>query len=280
MEGILTEQKVRDFISYMERGEYASGSIEKYQRDILRFKAWLKDGRISEGSAAAWKKYLLDSGYAPVTINSMLVALNSLFKFLGWHDCRVKTLRIQRCLFRAREKELTKDEYARLVETAERQGKERLALLMETVCSTGIRVSEVRYITVEALRSGRAEVALKGKIRTILIPNKLCRKLLKYAQKQKIASGEVFLTRSGKGMSRRQIWAEMKAVCKQAGVTPSKVFPHNLRHLFARVFYKACRDVSKLADILGHSSIETTRIYLISTGLEHAHQMERLGLIS
>lgn len=158
-------------------------------------------------------------------------------------------------------------------------GGSRLALLMETICATGIRVSEVRYITVEAVASGRAEISLKGRLRTILIPGKLCRKLKKYVKQQKITSGEIFLTRSGKGMSRKQIWAEMKAVCRKAEVAPSKVFPHNLRHLFARIFYQVCRDVVKLADVLGHSSIETTRIYLISTGAEHARQLDRLGLV-
>ena len=150
---------------------------------------------------------------------------------------------------------------------------------METICSTGIRVSEVKYITVEALAQGRAEISLKGKIRTILLPGKLCRKLLKYAKKQKTVSGEVFLTRNGTGLSRKQIWSEMKAICAKAKVAASKVFPHNLRHLFARTFYKVCRDVVKLADVLGHSSIETTRIYLISTGAEHAHTLERVRLL-
>ena len=151
---------------------------------------------------------------------------------------------------------------------------------MEAICATGVRVSEVKYLTVEAARSGCAEISLKGKIRTILLPNKLCRKLLKYAKKQKIASGEIFLTRGGKSLSRKQIWAEMKGLCQKAGVASSKVFPHNLRHLFARTFYRACRDVAKLADVLGHSSIETTRIYLISTGAEHARALERLRLVS
>jgi site-specific recombinase XerD len=158
-------------------------------------------------------------------------------------------------------------------------GRDRLALLIETICATGIRVSEVRYITVEAAQAGQTTISLKGKLRTILLPGKLCRKLLKYARKRKIASGEVFLTRSGKGLGRRQIWAEMKALCSKAGVERSRVFPHNLRHLFARSFYRACRDVVKLADVLGHSSIETTRIYLISTGAEHARQMAKLGLV-
>ena len=206
-------------------------------------------------------------------------ALNKFFVFMRWLECRIKYLKIQKKLFRGTEKELTKGEYVRLLETADALRKNRLALLIETICATGIRVSEVRYITVEAVRAGYADVALKGKIRTILLPAKLCRKLQKYARKQKIASGEIFLTRNGKGVSRRQIWAEMKALCKKAGVAASKVFPHNLRHLFARTFYRACRDVAKLADVLGHSSIETTRIYLISTGKEHTRQLERLGLI-
>ena len=165
------------------------------------------------------------------------------------------------------------------METAHSLGRERLALLMETICATGIRVSEVKYITAEAIRAGRTEIALKGKIRTILLPGKLCRKLQKYVRKRKIVSGEIFLTRNGKGMSRRQIWAEMKSLCEKAGVAPSKVFPHNLRHLFAQTFYRVCRDVAKLADVLGHSSIETTRLYLISTEAEHVRQMERMGLI-
>ena len=207
-------------------------------------------------------------------------ALNKFFAFMRWLECRIKYLKIQKKLFRGTEKELTKGDYVRLLETADTLRKNRLALLIETICATGIRVSEVRYITMEAVRAGYADVALKGKIRTILLPAKLCRKLQKYARKQKIVSGEIFLTRNGKGLSRRQIWAEMKSICDRAGVAASKVFPHNLRHLFARAFYQAYRDVVKLADVLGHSSIETTRIYLISTGAEHARQMDRLGLIT
>ena len=171
-------------------------------------------------------------------------------------------------------------EYDRLLETARERGQERLALLMETICATGIRVSEVRYITMEAAQRGRAEISLKGKIRTILLPGKLCRKLLKYARQHKTVSGEIFLTRNGIPLSRRQIWAELKRLCKYAGVEPSKVFPHNLRHLFATTFYKACKDIARLADVLGHSSIETTRIYLVTSGTEHARQLNRLGLVS
>ena len=192
----------------------------------------------------------------------------------------MRFLKIQRRLFREPDRELDRSDYLRLIRTARQQGKKRLALLMETICATGIRVSEVPYITLEAAQAGKAEIALKGKIRTILLPSRLCRKLLTFAKKNKTASGEIFLTRSGKSLSRKQIWAEMKSLCREAGVAPSKVFPHNLRHLFARCFYQACRDVAKLADVLGHSSIETTRIYLISTGAEHARTLDRLRLIS
>ena len=227
-----------------------------------------------------WKEHLLSRGYAPATINSMLAAINRLFKYLGRDDCRVKELRLQRQIFRRAERELSRNEYFRLLDAARAMGRERLALLMETICATGIRVSEVKYITAEAIRRGRAEISLKGKLRTVLLPGKLCRKLEKYARKEKITAGEIFLTRSGRGLSRRQIWAEMKSVCRQAGVVPTKVFPHNLRHLFARCFYQACRDIARLADVLGHSHMETTRIYLVSSGREHARQIERLGLIS
>ena len=209
----------------------------------------------------------------------MLAAVNNLFRFLGW-GIRVKFLKIQRRLFRDQSRELTRGEYDLLVDTARTAGRERLALLMEAICSTGVRVSEVRYLTVEAARQGRAEIALKGKIRVILLPGRLCRKLLKYAKKQKIASGEIFLTRSGKSLSRRQIWAEMKAICTAAGVAPEKVYPHNLRHLFARAFYRVSHDIARLADVLGHSSIETTRIiYLVTTGTEQIRQLDRLGLV-
>ena len=276
---IISDEGIRCFCQHLRGEERELGTIEKYRRDVRAFADWMRGRTVTKELVMAWKEHLCQSGYSPTTINSMLVALNRFFRFWGWGSFQVRALRIQRRMFRNREKELTREEYTRLVETARGLGRERLALLMETICATGIRVSEVKYITVEAVQTGRAEVSLKGKIRTILIPNKLCRKLWKYARKQKTASGEIFLTRSGKGLSRRQIWAEMKAVCSEAKVPPSKVFPHNLRHLFARCFYRACRDVVQLADVLCHSSVETTRIYLISSGTEHARRMERLGLI-
>ena len=277
---ILTMDQLVLFQQHLAGEEREQSTIEKYIREIRFFQTWLTGRLVTTEIVASWKSYLRTEGYQPETINSKLSALNKFFKFVGWQEYRMKYLKIQRKLFRGTEKELTKAEYIRLLETANSGGKVRLALLIETICATGIRVSEVKYITAETIQAGRAEIALKGKIRTILLPGKLCRKLQKYARKQKITSGEIFLTRSGKGISRRQIWAEMKALCKKAGVAPSKVFPHNLRHLFARTFYRACRDVTKLADVLGHSSIETTRIYLVSTGIEHARQLERLGLIS
>ena len=268
------------FQQYWAEEEREQSTIEKYMRELRLFQTWLMERPVTTEIVARWKSHLRTAGYKPETINSKLSALNKFFSFMDWPECRIKYLKIQRKLFRGTEKELTKEEYMQLLETANSGGKVRLALLIETICVTGIRVSEVKYITAAAVERGRADVALKGKIRTILLPSKLCCKLQKYAKKQKITSGEIFLTRSGKGISRRQIWAEMKALCRKANVAPSKVFPHNLRHLFARTFYRACRDVAKLADVLGHSSIETTRIYLISTGVEHARQLERLGLIS
>ena len=274
-----TVEQIREFSRYLREEERETATIDKYSRDVKDFFIWLKDREISRERMGEWRGYLLQAGRKPVTINGKLSALNKFLSFLGRNDCRIKYLKIQRRLFRSTEKQLSKQEYIRLLETAHSLGRERLALLMETICATGIRVSEVKYITAEAIRAGRTEIALKGKIRTILLPGKLCRKLQKYVRKRKIVSGEIFLTRNGKGLSRRQIWAEMKSLCEKAGVAPSKVFPHNLRHLFAQTFYRVCRDVAKLADVLGHSSIETTRLYLISTEAEHVRQMERMGLI-
>ena len=277
---IITAEQLIFFRRHLESEERSAATVEKYLREARQFSAWLGGEPVSKAAAARWKKQLLAAGCCPATVNGKLTALDRLLALLGWGDCRVKHLKLQRRLFRERERELTGEEYRRLLAAAEREGRGRLALLMEAICATGIRVSEVKYLTVEAARAGRAEIALKGKIRTILIPGKLCRKLLRYARGQSIASGEIFLTRGGNSLSRKQIWADMKRLCRQAGVAPSKVFPHNLRHLFARTFYQVCRDVAKLADVLGHSSIETTRIYLISTGAEHARVLDRLRLIS
>ncbi len=280
MERIISRDDIAGYVMFLREEERAANTIEKYQRDLCAFSVFAGERVVDKTLVTAWKESLLANGYAPTTVNSMLAAAHGFFAFRGWEGCQVKYLRVQRRMFRDSSRELTREDYERLITTAAQRGQHRLALLIETICATGIRVSEVKYITLEVTRQGKAEIALKGKIRTILLPGKLCRKLQKYAKKQKIASGEIFLTRSGQSMSRRQIWAEMKALCKYAGVDASKVFPHNLRHLFARVFYRASRDIAKLADVLGHSSVETTRVYLISTGLEHVQQLDRLGLVT
>ena len=270
---------MKGYAAHLRQEEKSAATIEKYLRDLGAFARWLNGRAITKDMTAHWKVYLEQQGYSPVTINAKLSALNSLLEFLGLEECRVKFLKIQRRVFRDARRELGKGEYKRLIAAAHDLGRERLELLVETIGATGIRVSEVAYITVEAAWHGKAEIALKGKIRVILLPGKLRRKLLKFAKKQNTASGAIFRTKSGKELGRRQIWAELKALSKHAGVEGEKVFPHNLRHLFATVFYQACKDIAKLADVLGHSSIETTRIYLVTSGAEHQRELERLGLV-
>lgn len=276
----LTKDLIAAYKMWLIHEERAQATQEKYGRVAEDFGRWLKGRAVTREIITEWKAELLSQGYAPSTINTRLAALNRLFEFVGWTECCSKYLKVQRRMFRDSSRELTQQEYIRLVRAARDCGNEKLSLLMETICSTGIRVSEVKYITVESIRAGKAEIRMKGKIRTILLASKLSRKLLKYAKKQQIASGAVFCTESGKPMSRYQIWDAMKKICRCAGVDAGKVYPHNLRHLFAVVYYKVYRDISKLADILGHSSIETTRIYLLTSGTEHRQQIERLGLIS
>ena len=276
----ITEKEVAQFAGYLRREEREDSTIESYLRAARRFDTCLDGHAVTEELAAAWKAQLLEQGYRPVSVNAMLAAVNKLFVCMGREDCKVRYLKLQRQMFRKSERELTRAEYQRLLDAAQARGDIRLLLLWEPLCATGIRVSELQYITVEAARNGVAEIALKGKIRTILLPTKLCRKLLKYAKKCGIVHGQIFLTKKGNGLSRKFIWAEMKKLCEAAKVARSKVFPHNLRGLFARTFYAACRDMVRLADVLGHSSIETTRIYLLSTAKESAHQLDRLGLLS
>lgn len=276
----VSREIIMEYRDYLYAEERSAGTVDKYMRDLSAFMRWLNGRTVTKELLIQWKEHLQAQHYAPSTINSMLAALNGLFRFLGWETFRIKFLKIQRRLFRDTKRELTRAEFHHLLAAAQAQGQERLALLMETICATGIRVSEVKYITVEAIQKGRTEIALKGKIRTILLPHKLTRKLLQYAEKNKTVSGEIFLTGNGKSLSRQQIWAEMKDLCKRAGVEMSKVFPHNLRHLFATAFYQVCKDIVLLADVLGHSSIETTRIYLVTSGAEHARQLEKLGFVS
>lgn len=276
----LTNEQISAFAASLFRAERSPATIEKYLRSVRAFFRYLNGSPVSKDAVVAWKEHLQRvEGYSPSTVNAALAALNGLFAFLGRSDCRAHYLKVQRRLFRDAAQELRREDYERLIAAARASGRERIALVMETICATGIRVGEVRCITVEAAKEGRAAISLKGKIRTILLPGKLCRRLLKYAKKQKITSGEIFLTGGGKPMGRCRIWAEMKRLCQSAGVEPSKVFPHNLRHLFATIYYRVYKDIAKLADILGHSSIETTRIYLMTTGQEHRRQLERLQLV-
>lgn len=276
---ILTSAHVAAYTQFLRREERSSSTVEKYIRDVCRFVLWLEGREVTKEAVIEWKDHLLAQGKTPATVNGKLSALNGLFRFLGWEGCKARFIKIQRKVFRETSRELTKEEYGKLLRAASDLCLNWLGLLMETICSTGIRVSEVQYVTVEAARAGRADIALKGKVRTILLSGKLCRKLLKYAGKQKIASGEIFLAKSGTGLSRHQIWKAMKRLCACAHVDHSKVFPHNLRHLFAVTFYKVTHDIVKLADVLGHSSVNTTRIYLLTTCSEHLRQLERLGLV-
>ena len=274
----LTNKEIEKFRNYLREEEKSENTMEKYIRDVTAFSAFC-DGTITKDTVIAYKQNLIDSGYALRSINSMLASINSLFSFLGWYELRVKSLKVQQQVFCPEEKEMTKAEYERLCRTAERKQNERLCLILQTICGTGIRVSELQFITVEAVRKGEATVSLKGKTRSIFIVRDLQKKLLRYISEQHIMTGAIFITRTGKPMSRTNIWWEMKSLCIEAEVNPEKVFPHNLRHLFARVFYGIEKDIAKLADILGHSSINTTRIYIISTGTEHRQRMERMRLI-
>lgn len=275
----LTQREFDQFEDYLRHDEREESTIEAYLRSLTRFAEWA-DGRVATKELAMeWKAALSEAGYRPISVNAMLAAVNKFFTCMGREDCKVKYLKLQRQMFRKSEKDLSKEEYQRLVQAAHEKGDLRMELILETICATGIRVGELKYITVEAVRAGVAEIALKGKIRTILLPHRLCRKLQKYAKQQKIASGKIFLTQDGLPVSRQSIWTRMKALCEAAGVERSKVFPHNLRSLFARSFYGSCHDVVRLADVLGHSSIETTRIYLMSTGKEYLRQLDKLGLV-
>ena len=276
---ILTETQIAAFAVYLKSEEKSENTIEKYMRDIRAFCAYVGEAEMTKETVIAYKNKLLSENYAARSVNSVLASINSLLSFLGWADLKVKSIKLQRQIYCPEEKELTKAEYIRLVNTAKQKGNERLNLLIQTICGTGIRVSELQYITVEAVKCNEAVVSLKGKTRSVFIVRVLQKKLLRYAAEQKISSGAIFITRSGKPMSRTNIWREMKSLCVEAGVNPQKVFPHNLRHLFARTFYGIEKDIAKLADILGHSSINTTRIYIITTGNEHRQRMENMRLI-
>lgn len=274
----ITAADIAAFRKQLILAERSAATVEKYVRDAAAFAAFADGGAITKMTVIAYKEKLQRT-YAPRSVNSMLAGVNSLFVFLGWHDLKVRSLKLQQRVYCHKEKELTKTEYARLCRAAKQRHNERLHLILQTICGTGMRVSELRYVTVEAAKRGEATVRCKGKTRTVFLVKELKQKLLRYAAKQKIESGMIFVTRTGKPVGRTTVWREMKALCKAANVNPEKVFPHNLRHLFARVFYNMEKDIAKLADILGHSSINTTRIYIISTGTEHRRRMESMRLI-
>ena len=276
---IIDETMVEKFKEHLRLEEKSENTIEKYIRDVKAFSSYVNGRTVSKEITIEYKQALLEKGYAVRSINSMIASLNSFFLFIGKTDLIIKTIKEQRQLFCSEEKELSKEEYTRLVSAAKRKGNWRLSLIIQTICGTGIRVSELKYITVEAVERGEAVVLCKGKRRSVFIVKALQKMLLKYIKAQKIKTGSVFVTKKGKPINRTNIWRDMKNLCKEAGVNPQKVFPHNLRHLFARVFYGIEKDIAKLADILGHSSINTTRIYIISTGSEHRQRMEGMRLV-
>lgn len=278
MSRIITASMVGDFKNYLLTDEKSKNTIKKYLRDISVFCNYAGTKEISKTATMEFKAWLADQ-YEIASANSMIAAVNSFLRFLGWMDCCIKQFKVQKNTFCAEEKELTKAEYIRLVNAAKQNKNERLNLILQTICGTGIRVSELQFITVEAVRKGEATVSCKSKTRTVFIVRQLQKKLMKYIQSRNITAGCVFITKSGNPVNRCNIWREMKSLCEQAGVLPGKVFPHNLRHLFARTFYNLEKDIAKLADILGHSSINTTRIYIITTGAEHKRRMEKLQLI-
>ena len=274
----ITNELIHSFKTYLIEEEKSENTIEKYIRDVTFFMIWLNDQEVTKILALEYKKELCEK-YAPASVNAAISSLNSFFAFTGWHDIRIKALKIQRQIFSNKDKELTKAEYERLLIAAKSKENERLYLLMQTICSTGIRVSELRFVTYEAVKKGQAVISCKGKMRTIFLPKELCRMLKKYITEQGIKDGSVFVSRNGKPLDRSYIWKMLKNLCESAGVSKDKVFPHNFRHLFARTYYSLQKDIVRLADILGHSSVETTRIYTIETGDICRRQIQKLGLL-
>ncbi len=274
----ITNELIHSFKTYLIEEEKSENTVEKYIRDVTFFMMWLNGWEVTKILALDYKKELCEK-YAPASVNAAISSLNSFFAFTGWHDIRIKALKIQRQIFSNKDKELTKAEYERLLTAAKSKGNERLYLLMQTICSTGIRVSELRFVTCEAVKKGQAVISCKGKMRTIFLPKELCRMLKKYIKEQGIKDGSVFVSRNGKPLDRSYIWKMLKNLCEAAGVSKDKVFPHNFRHLFARTYYSLQKDIVRLADILGHSSVETTRIYTIETGDICRRQIQKLGLL-
>ena len=274
----ITQQDIKNFKSYLQNEERSAATVEKYVRDMLAFCEWLGEKTIDKNIVLAYKEHLIET-YAPVSVNSMLSSLNSFFRFKEWYDCQVKTLKIQRQIFAKSERELTKAEYEKLLSAALHKNNRRLYYLMQTICSTGIRISELRYIDTAAVKKGQAIIRCKGKMRVVLLPKQLCKMLAKYLNEQGITEGSVFQTKTGKPLDRSNIWKMLKSLCESAGVSKDKVFPHNFRHLFARTYYSLQKDIVRLADILGHASVNTTRIYTMESGQIHRMQIQKLGLL-
>ncbi len=274
----LNQEKLRQFEDYLVCEERSKATIEKYLHDMRTFYEFVGNREVVKSIVLDYKNALISS-HAVTSANSMIAAVNVFFRFCGWYDLCVKQYKIQKSAFCPEEKELSKADYIRLVQASRKNGNERLNLIIQTICGTGIRVSELQYITVEAVKKGEAFVNCKGKNRRIFIVEELRKKLLRYIREREIQKGAIFITKNGKNISRHNIWRDMKALCKDAGVSSTKVFPHNLRHLFARTFYGIEKDIAKLADILGHTSINTTRIYIITTATEHKRKMENMRLI-
>lgn len=273
----ITKETQSKFIKYMKEMERSPRTIEKYTHDIGRFSEFVGDMDLTKAIVLNFKDTLRKE-MSPVSANSVLAAVNSFLKFLEVPQFCVRAFKIQRRLFSLKG-EITEGEYKRLVKAAFKSKNERLALIIQTICATGIRVSELKFITAEAVRAGRAEVSCKGKYRVIFLPEKLRKILLNYMEKEKIADGSVFVTRNGKPVDRSNIWRDMKKLCESAHVSPEKVFPHNLRHLFARAFYAIEKDIVRLSDILGHSNVSTTRIYTMDSGREHLRQVNLMNLV-
>ncbi len=277
---ILSEEHLEKYRAYLYSEEKAEQTIEKYMRDLKKLAKYAGRREITKDLMISYKEYLLkENRYKASSINSFLVAANRFFQYMEWYGIGVRTLRVQREPFCSEDRELTREEYKRLVQTAKKEGKYRLAMVIQTICATGIRVSELSALTVDSVRRGVMEVNNKGKIRKVFIPEQLQKQLLLYSAGIGIRKGAVFCTRSGKPLNRCNVWRDMKALCQKAKVRESKVFPHNLRHLFARTYYALKKDVVKLADILGHSKIETTRVYLRTSSREYRRQLRQMGLV-
>ncbi len=274
----ITNKLIEEFKTYLIEEEKSDSTLEKYIRDITTFMNWLGSNEITKAKVLEYKKELIEN-YAPASVNSILSSLNSFFNHNEWHECKVKTLKIQKQIFANKDKELTKAEYERLLKAAEDKRNKRLYYLMQTICSSGLRVSELKYVDVNSVHSGQALINCKGKMRIVMLPKELCKMLKGYIKEQGIISGSVFVSKNGKPLDRSNVWKMLKSLCEDAGVSKDKVFPHNLRHLFARTYYSLQKDIIRLADILGHSNVNTTRIYTMESGSTHRMHIEKLGLL-